>query len=589
MLNRLGWNKFSGKLFIILTSLTVATVVILTVVWISYAWKAVDKTVQRDMQIIAKSAADQIDEYLSSRLETIAGMRELLSYPDEDRFKLSLMLKRIDIEFKQYEDLSIYDASNKVVASSKADAPSTLSSEIFDMVKGGKTYRSQLLFTGSNMPYIRIAMPLFWQGEVFRILVADIDITEVWNKVDGIRLGRTGFASIISEYGIFLAHRDKKAVLQKMKISDLIRTDENEAFRQDVISMDAQTVDGKSILISLADIEETGWKLVICRERWEVFEPLFFMIIQAVAIMVLALLAGYYISTHLSRLIAGPIEELHKGMEEIAKHNYDYKVPELYGDELAVLYNGVNSLAISLREKEELAKKLLESERMASIGRLAASVSHEVNNPLAIIKNYIFVLSRSKMSKDDPNQKYMKIMDAEIDRISRIIRDFNELYKGNMVSELKVFDVSVPLNEVITFCKEVFEAKGIEIETKIDKGAKVKAEHDKMKQVFLNLIKNAGEAMPNGGSLTVATRMANGRVYISISDTGTGIKPEHISRLFEPFFSTKGVKGMGLGLSVTYGYIKNFGGDMTVESQEGKGTTFTVMMPVLTNAEIDAA
>ena len=236
-------------------------------------------------------------------------------------------------------------------------------------------------------------------------------------------------------------------------------------------------------------------------------------------------------------------------------------------------------------EKKESEKRLVEVERMAALGKLAGSVAHEINNPLAIMKNYIFVMSKNKMAEENPNQKYLKIIDGEIERVAKIIRDFNDFYKGVMVAELEEFDMSAPLKEVLAFCKVDLATKGITVEERVDESGKVMADKDKLKQVFLNLIKNAGEAMPNGGRVTVKTRKENGRIYVFVTDTGMGIKPEHTGKVFEPFFTTKGVKGfgfgfgLGLGLTVTYGIIKSFGGDIEVESEAGKGTTFKVMLP----------
>ncbi|MEK7850696.1 MAG: HAMP domain-containing sensor histidine kinase, partial [Deltaproteobacteria bacterium] len=282
---------------------------------------------------------------------------------------------------------------------------------------------------------------------------------------------------------------------------------------------------------------------------------------------------------YFSRKFAQPIEELHKGMEEIAKNNLKYEIPELYGYELSVLGKGLNSMARSLAEKEKVEKRLVETERMAAVGKLAGDVSHEINNPLAIMKNYIYVMSKNKMAEEDPNQKYLKIIDGEIDRVAKIIRNFNDLYKGTMVASLEEVDISEPLTEILAFCNEDLKTKGITIEERVDASGKVVADKDKLKQVFLNLIKNAGEARPDGGRITVATRKEEGRIYISVTDTGTGIKPEHLKKVFDPFFTTKGVKGLGLGLAVTYGIIKNFGGDIEVASEPGKGTIFTVMLP----------
>ena len=578
ILDRLKWSRFSGKLFVVLASASAGAIILLTVIWIAYAWRAIDKTVHRDMRIIAERTAGEIEEFLSGNIETVTGMKELLSYPDEDRFKLELMLKRIEIEFNQYSNISIFDASNKIVASSNPEASAPISGKILDTVKGGKVYRSPLLFKGDNLPYLKIAMPLYWQGEVFRVLVTDINIVEVWNKVDDIKIGDTGRASIISEVGVYLADADKSRVLSKQSLKDYFSLNKELTGKDGVENVRSR--DGNIFCLAHAKIPSTGWNLIIMQDHREAMHFLFVMAYQAGFIMLAGLVIAYYASIYVSRKFSQPIEELHKGVEEIAKNNFKYKIPELYGDELSVLGNEINSMARSLDEKEKAEKRLVEIERMAALGKLAGSVSHEINNPLAIMKNYIYVMSKNKMAAEDPNQRYLKIIDGEIDRVAKIIRDFNDFYKGIIVDARDLVDISAPLKEVLAFCKEDLAAKGITVEERVDESGKVMADKDKLKQVFLNLIKNAGEAMPDGGRLTVATRMDSGRIHVSVTDTGIGIKPEHIGKVFDPFFTTKGVKGFGLGLTVTFGIIKSIGGDMEVESEEGKGTTFKVMLPI---------
>lgn len=577
ILDRLKWSRFSGKLFVILVSASVSAVILLTTLWISYAYRAIDKTVHRDMQIIAERTAGEIEEFLSGKIETVTGMKELLSYPDEDRFKLALMLKRIVIEFNQYSNISIFDASNKIVASSNPESSAPISGKIFDTVKGGKVYRSPLHLTGDNLPYLKIAVPLYWQGEVFRVLVADIDIMEVWNKVDNIKIGDTGRASIISEDGVYLADSDKSRVLSKQRLKDYY------SLKKDLTGKDGvenvRSRDGNVYCLAHAEVPSTGWDLIVTQKHGEAMRYLFVLAYQAVFIMLMTIVIAYYVSIYIARKLSQPVEELHKGIEEIGKNNFEYRIPELYGDELSVLGSGINSMAISLAEKEKAEKRLVEIERMAALGKLAGSVSHEINNPLAIMKNYIYVMSKNKMAAEDPNQRYLKIIDGEIDRVARIIRDFNDFYKGIMIAAIEEFDISVPLHEVLAFCKEDLAAKGITVEERVDESGKVMADKDKLKQVFLNIIKNAGEAMPDGGRLTLATRKESGRIHVSVTDTGIGIKTEDMVRVFDPFFTTKGVKGFGLGLSVTYGIIKSFGGDIEVESEEGKGTTFKIMLP----------
>lgn len=578
ILNNLRLGGFRKRLFIVFAASAAAAITLSTVIGLTYARKAISDSVRRDLQVIALRTAGELDQYFSGKTDMVIAARELLSYPNEDKFKIELMLKRLSLEFLHFKELAIYDISNRMIASSSGDQEASLPEDVFNTAKNGKTYKSPMLFTKESLPYIRIAVPLFWQGGVFRILKADIDILAVWNKIDDIRIGTTGHASILSQNGVFLADVDKGKVLNMRRWRDFVSSDASLAGERG--TLEVRDRNGKYLYVSYAGIPSTEWKLVITQERGEALHFLTTMAYQALFIIAISLIVAYYIASWLSRRISRPVEELHKGVQEVSRGNFGYEIPHLRGEEFSSLASGFNSMTKSLADKEKTEKALAVAERLAAVGRLAADVSHEINNPLAIMKNYIYIIGRKKMKPDDPNQLYLKIIDGEIDRVARIIRSFNEFYKGSQATSMEEIDLMAPLGEVLAFCREDLEGKGITVEERIAESEKVMADKDKLKQVFLNLIKNAAEAMPDGGRLTVETKKGDGTISVSVTDTGMGISKEGLEKLFTPFFSTKGVKGTGLGLSVSYGIIKNFNGDIKVESEEGKGTTFRVVLPV---------
>ncbi len=578
ILNNLRLAGFRKRLFIVFAASAAAAITLSTVIGLTYARKAISDSVQRDLQVIALRTAGELDQYFSGKTDMVIAARELLSYPNEDKFKIELMLKRLSLEFLHFKELAIYDISNRMIASSSGDQEASLPEDVFNTAKNGKTYKSPMLFTKESLPYIRIAVPLFWQGEVFRILKADIDILAVWNKIDDIRIGTTGHASILSQEGVFLADVDKGRVLNMRRWTDFVSS--GSSLTGERGTLEVRDRNGKYLYVSYAEIPSTEWKLVITQERGEALHFLTTMAYQALFIIAISLISAYYTASWLSRRISRPVEELHKGVQEISRGNLGYEIPPLRGEEFSSLASGFNSMTKSLADKEKTEKALAVAERLAAVGRLAADVSHEINNPLAIMKNYIYIVGKKKMKGDDPNQLYLKIIDGEIDRVAKIIRSFNEFYKGSQATSMGEIDLMAPLGEVLAFCREDLEGKGITVEERVAESAKVMADKDKLKQVFLNLIKNAAEAMPDGGRLIVETKTGDGKISVSVSDTGMGISKEGLEKLFTPFFSTKGVKGTGLGLSVSYGIIKNFNGDIKVESEEGKGTTFMVVLPV---------
>ena len=291
----------------------------------------------------------------------------------------------------------------------------------------------------------------------------------------------------------------------------------------------------------------------------------------------LAIVVGISIIVIFVEFTAKPLKKLVIATQKVADGDLGYKVEIQTKDEIGTLASAFNTMLERLKETQE---KLVMTERLAASGRLAADVAHEINNPLAIMKNYIYLLRKKRMQEDDPNQQTLGIIDGEIDRISRIITQFTDFYRGSQIP-LEEVDILDPLKEVIEFYRVKLEDNDILLEEHLTDSGKVLANRDKLKQVFLNLVKNAEEAIPDDGKIIIETSREDGRIYVSVTDTGMGIKADDIGRIFDPFFTTKGVKGFGLGLSVTYGIIKNFGGDIAVQSEAGKGTTFKVMLPDL--------
>ncbi len=289
----------------------------------------------------------------------------------------------------------------------------------------------------------------------------------------------------------------------------------------------------------------------------------------------LAIAVGISIIVIFVEFTAKPLKKLVIATQKVADGDLGYKVEIQTKDEIGTLASAFNIMLERLKDTQE---KLVMTERLAASGRLAADVAHEINNPLAIMKNYIYLLRKKRMQEDDPNQQTLGIIDGEIDRISRIITQFTDFYRGSQIP-LEEVDILDPLKEVIEFYRVKLEDNDILLEEHLTDFGKVLANRDKLKQVFLNLVKNAEEAIPDEGKIIIETSREDGRIYVSVTDTGMGIKAEDIGRVFDPFFTTKGVKGFGLGLSVTYGIIKNFGGDIEVQSEAGKGTTFKVMLP----------
>jgi PAS domain S-box-containing protein len=232
-----------------------------------------------------------------------------------------------------------------------------------------------------------------------------------------------------------------------------------------------------------------------------------------------------------------------------------------------------------------LEEQLQHSEKMASIGLLAAGVAHEVNTPLAGISSYTQLLL-GEMDEADPRNDLLKKIEKQSFRAAKIINNLLNFARSG-TSEFETLDVNKILQDVLSLVDHQLDASRITVRRELGQHLPaVRGNENRLQQVFFNLVLNARDAMPRGGWLTLRTRADEDAVVVEVADTGDGIRKEDIKRIYDPFFTTKGIgRGTGLGLSVSYGILQEHGGAIFVDSAPGQGTTFQVALPPLRVAE----
>jgi signal transduction histidine kinase len=239
-------------------------------------------------------------------------------------------------------------------------------------------------------------------------------------------------------------------------------------------------------------------------------------------------------------------------------------------------------LSVSYKQLEEAQSALIQSEKLASMGQLAAGIAHEINNPLGVILLYTHLLY-DKCEPGSQTHDDLKMIVEQSDRCKTIVGGLLNFARKNK-AVLKKADIAQLVAKCVKAVKIPYSVS-ISVENE-EPHATADIDVDQVMQVMINLLTNAAEAMPNGGSIRIKTEYKNGSVAIGVSDTGVGIKSEYLHKIFEPFFTTKQMgKGTGLGLAVTYGIIKMHRGNIEVTSNADPdngptGTTFTVTIPV---------
>jgi signal transduction histidine kinase len=261
------------------------------------------------------------------------------------------------------------------------------------------------------------------------------------------------------------------------------------------------------------------------------------------------------------------------------------------GNHIGVAVDNANmhkNIKEAYQDLKEVQEQIVWTEKLASLGKLAATIAHEINNPLAGVLNYIRLiikqLSRNNFSHEKLEDifRYLKIMESETARCTEIVKDLLAFARRTKIT-MESNSIEDIINKTLNLISHELEMKELQVKKNIAQNLpKVKCDFKQIQQVLLNLMYNASEAMPNGGTLTITAAKANGAqalLEVAISDTGCGISEQDMEHIFEPFFTTKEEgKGVGLGLSVVYGIIARHNGTIAVESGPGKGSTFTVRL-----------
>ena len=310
--------------------------------------------------------------------------------------------------------------------------------------------------------------------------------------------------------------------------------------------------------------------------------------VAVIGLPVLAIIVGL-LATALSARALRPVKTLIDNVSRIGSGDYSVQLNLRGDDEIAQLARAFDAMARSLQEREALLKQkqeeLVRSERLAAVGKVSAQIAHEVRNPLSSIGLNIEMLeeqlTRAKFPTDGEQkeaQQLVKSVTRELDRLTELTEDYLRLARLPPPQAHRE-DVHALIDQVVAFSKEELERAKVKV-VRQEPASQLWALADgsQLRQVLLNLIRNAREAMQTGGTLTLSTAAQDGEVQISVSDDGPGISEEVQKRLFEPFFSTK-QGGTGLGLSVSRQIIQAHRGSLVLQSAPGKGTTFVMRLP----------
>ncbi len=539
---------------------------------------------QRNMEI-ARGASTEISLFVKEPvtiLSTILQTRDIL---EMERFTQSRLINKIQLNNSLFRKIFILDrAGISVVTTSFGEELRDYSEDPgYIAAMTGDVFFSQVYFTRSRFPVMSVALPIKKYNNVEGVLVGEIDLKNIWDLVDSIRVGKTGYAFLISSDGSVIAHPEKQKVINKESFADyffypeLMRGHEGIGFYSD------REVE---MIASYVAIPDLRWGIVVQQGKDEAFELARKMRNQVSIFVLLTTVLAVLLATGTIRRITYPIETLVKGVREYTNGNLAHRIKIERQDELVVLGDEFNKMAESLEKNQRQLRRM---ERLAAISRFASLVSHEIRNPLNAMNINMQILRRLESQSDsspDKKIKYLNIITSEINRMNSLVSNFLAITRPPELNLIRG-DIHQVLEEVILTLEGQARSLGITVKRKYSSETlQGMFDHNQLKQVFQNIILNAFDAMPDGGEVVVQTALQTGQqipagrsVLIQFSDTGLGIPRQKLGEIFDFYYTTKKT-GTGLGLAIAKQIVEGHKGQINISSTEGKGTTVSIELPL---------
>jgi two-component system, NtrC family, sensor histidine kinase HydH len=597
-------SKFSLKTVI---PLIVASAIILSVMFFFF-WKQTNQKVERILReqfnqqqlMLARKIADNVESYFDFLENALLGYAGLFQTNLGGARGLEIALEERFGRHKYFGLLEMrrYDAAGVLVQalSSTTDRsrpgslvlPPSYLQWVQDPGHQGrlflsKTYRSaEPIWSGRLV--MRFITPLYWPGEPPRLagcLELLIDPFFTAGKVTAdVRSGQTGYAWIIDQDQIMLAHYEKEFVGHEA-IQIRIARNPQIVFRG-LQELHVNLLEGKEGVTQY----DSGWHRQKLGQmpKLAAYIPIRFTkgMIQGVTDLEDPAhnLWGVCVVAPVEE-VSGPIGEvLHQELFLVGM----FFLVMLFGTVALIItalaWNKTLTREVEKKTAElvESQERLIHSERFAAVGEAAAYVSHEIKNPLMVIGGLAQQVER-RLAEDPAVQEKVKIIQGEVRRLEHFLEELRDFTRPVHASKQEV-DLNEVIRETEALMSEAAREKEITLEDRLDpRLPRVEADPNQMIQVLLNLIKNALEATDTNGTIRLATEARDGQVWLSVQDTGRGMPGEVLDKIFHPFFTTK-EKGTGLGLAVIHKIITDHHGTITVESAAGRGSIFTVKLPL---------
>jgi signal transduction histidine kinase len=479
-------------------------------------------------------------------------------------------------------------------------------SAAFQTALQGQSYFGPVYFVRESEPYITVALPIErYAGRIVGVLQTEVNLKYVWEVISAIKQGRAGYAYAVTHSGDLIAHPDMSMVLQHRNVAQLNQV--KAAFQPALGVTQAKAVvadnlSGDKVFSSYALIPTLDWAVIVEQPVGEAYEPLYGSMLRTSSLVLVGLVVALLASLFVARRVLGPLELLRKGTERIGGGDLDFRLNIKSGDEIEVLADEFNKMTEHLSEAHTgLERKVAErtqaltiaNEKLEEASKLKsqflANVNHELRTPVSAIIGYARLVLRATEHQIAPLQREnLQDLLHNAERLLSQIDSLLELSKieaGKMEVHVEQVRVNELIQAAISTIEPTLNGSGVRIIREVAPGIPaLNTDREKLKQIILNLLDNAVK-FTERGEIKISAAQQNGSFKLAVSDTGIGIPKEELNKIFEEFHrgdssSTKNYRGTGLGLAIVKQFANLLGGKVAVESEVGKGSVFTVTLPL---------
>ena len=525
---------------------------------------------------VATRAAEEIRRYVLDDVEILTSLAANLQDTNLQTWQQDRVLKNYILQFGEFREITLFDAAGAKLATSRIGEPKlAIPTDKDPQVTVNGVMMSPIRVDDDVLPTATLALRLQHFNQPAGWLVGEFNLEEMWRMVDRIRIGDHGYAMVVSPDGALVAvgDPDKKALVAQSKnmsanpLVAAIHAQNGDA----PVSKDYVDENGRTNLGVAARIPTLGWTVIVEQPTSEAYAVPTKLRRQLLAAISLALLVMVTVGYFFGHSFINPILKLKRATQGVASGQFDTRVDITSGDEFTDLGDAFNSMADRLVDLTENVKR---QERQAMFGRMAAGIVHDLSHPIQNIGNSTRLLVRDDTDAETREQ-FRVTIERELMTLKRFMDDLRNVIKPKPVERFAM-DVNISVTEVVEPLRAEGERTGVTVEAQLaEEPLVIDADKFALGRVFRNLITNAIQATQPGGRVTVVTSREGDLVQIRVSDTGSGIPADRLSKIFDDFMTTKR-RGLGLGLAISKRIVEQLDGTITVESEVGRGTAFTL-------------